>query len=299
MLRDGEGADRSRRPHALVRDFVAAAREQPFGHRYTSMSRCFKLTLAYDGHDFAGWQLQATARTVQGVVEEALHTLEGSRVVVTAAGRTDAGVHAVGQVVSFTLTGLRAPDVVLRALNAMLPEDVRAMQIEEVSSEFNARRLAQRKTYHYLVWNGPIMPPLVRRQCWRVPHPLDVDAMNEAAAHLVGSHDFSAFQAAGAEMTRTRRTIVLSRWHTVPFADAAVGLMVSGADTIGARALQYEVSGSGFLRHMVRAIVGTLVEVGRHRLAPGALAEILASRHRGSAGPNAPAKGLTLWRVEY
>ena len=261
--------------------------------------RTFKLTLSYDGAGFAGWQLQADVRTVQGALEEALRKLEGARVVVTAAGRTDAGVHAVGQVVSFEMTRAFTPAVLARALNAMLPDDVRVMDVEEAPAGFSARRRARLKTYCYLIWNAGVAPPLVRQHFWLVPDELDVAAMNEAATLILGAHDFAAFQGAGGEVKTTRRTIVASTWTALGPADEPTGLIPSPRATGRSHALRYEISGNGFLRHMVRVLVGTFVAVGRRRLPPDAVVRIVASGDRMQAGPTAPPHGLVLWKVDY
>lgn len=243
--------------------------------------RTFKLTIAYDGTHFAGWQLQAGPRTVQGALEEALHPLEGRRIVVSAAGRTDAGVHAMGQVVSFSLQSPIAPDALLRALNVRLPDDVRVMQVEQVADGFNARFHARRKTYEYAIVNAPVAPPQLRHFAWHIAQPLDRRAMSAAAAALVGEHDFAAFQAAGSDVISTRRVIDVSDWR------------------MRDQQLIYEVSGTGFLRHMVRNIVGTLVDVGRGRRPVDDVRRILESRDRAHASATAPPHGLTLTRVDY
>ena len=243
--------------------------------------RTFKITLAYDGTDFAGWQMQAGPRTVQGVLEEALQPIENRRVVVHAAGRTDAGVHAVGQVVSFSLTSPIASDALLRALNVRLPEDVRVMRVEEAAPDFNARFDARHKTYQYAIFNGAVVPPRLRHFVWHVPQPLDANAMGAAAATVVGEHDFAAFQASGSDVITTRREILVSR------------IVCDGEQ------INYEVTGTGFLRHMVRNIVGTLVEIGRGRRSVDDLRKVLESRDRALAAATAPPQGLTLWNVEY
>lgn len=243
--------------------------------------RTFKITLAYDGTDFAGWQMQAGPRTVQAVLEDALRPIDAARVIVHAAGRTDAGVHAAGQVVSCALASAIAPDALLRALNVRLPGDVRVMRVEEAAADFHARFHARSKTYRYVIWNGPVAPPQVRHFVWHVTQPLDVDAMQTAAGVLVGEHDFAAFQAAGSEVTSTRREVLVSR--------------VIRPDP----QIHYEIAGTGFLRHMVRNIVGTLVDVGRGRRLPEDMRRILESRDRSQASATAPAKGLTLVEVRY
>jgi tRNA pseudouridine38-40 synthase len=243
--------------------------------------RTFKATLAYDGTDFAGWQMQAGPRTVQGVLEAALEPFDNRRVVVHAAGRTDAGVHAAGQVVSFSLESAITPEALLRALNVRLPEDVRVMRVDEAADDFNARFHARGKTYHYAIYTGAVVPPQIRHFVWHVPQPLSVEAMNGAAGQLIGEHDFAAFQAAGSDVLGSRREIVRS-------------LVRDREDHV-----VYEVAGSGFLRHMVRNIVGTLVDIGRGRRAVADMARVLASRDRALASATAPPHGLTLWDVDY
>jgi tRNA pseudouridine38-40 synthase len=243
--------------------------------------RTLKLTVAYEGTAFAGWQMQANQRTVQGVLEDALGSIEGSRVIVHAAGRTDAGVHAAGQVISFSLKSPIACDALVRALNVRLDRDVRVMAAEEAPAEFNARFDARRKTYHYAIFNAPVVPPPLRHFVWHVAQPLDALAMNEAAVALVGEHDFAAFQAAGSDVITSRREVLVSR---VVSRDGQV---------------VYEVTGTGFLRHMVRNIVGTLVDIGRGRRPVEDMTHVLLSRDRWHASATAPPHGLTLVRVEY
>lgn len=243
--------------------------------------RVIKLTVAYDGTDFAGWQRQARHRTVQAVLEDALGPIAGRPVVIHGAGRTDAGVHAAGQVASFTLERPIAAHDLRRALNARLPYDVRVMAAAEAEPGFHARFMARLKTYHYRVCTLPVLPPLERRTAWHVRGPLDEEAMARAAALLVGEHDFASFRAAGSAVRSTVRTLTRS------------------AVVVDASGFRYEVSGTGFLRHMVRAVVGTLVEVGRGRLAAGDLSAILEACDRASAGPTAPPQGLVLHAVEY
>lgn len=243
--------------------------------------RTFKLTLAYDGTAFAGWQMQAGQRTVQGALEDALQPIDSTRVVVHAAGRTDAGVHAEGQVVSCTLASTIACDALLRALNVRLPEDVRVMAVEEAPAGFNARFDARGKTYRYDLYTAAVVPPRLRHFVWHVASALDVAAMDRAARLLVGTHDFAAFQAAGGDVLTTRREILTS---TVTRHDAIVS---------------YTVHGTGFLRHMVRNVVGTLVEIGRGRRSVEDMRRVLDSRDRGQAAPTAPPQGLTLVDVSY
>jgi tRNA pseudouridine38-40 synthase len=259
----------------------------------------FKIVLAYDGTDFVGWQRQANGVSIQGLIEDALRALDGREVTVTGAGRTDAGVHALGQVAAFTIARELAPDAVVRALNAHLPHAVRVLTAAEASPTFHPRFGARTKTYRYRLWNGDVMSPFERRYAWHVPGPLDVEAMHAAARLLEGRHDFAAFQATGSSVATTEREIFVSR-----IADC--GLRI-GDERIGDESallnpqspiLCYVVTGTGFLRHMVRIIVGSLVEVGRGRQPAEWISGVIASRNRATAGPTAPPDGLFLVRVE-
>lgn len=246
--------------------------------------RTRKLTVAYDGTAYAGWQRQRGPDTIQARLEAALEAIEGRGVTVHGAGRTDAGVHAVGQVASVALAHPIGDAALTRALNAALPADIRVRRVEAAPDGFHARYDALGKTYRYRIDRGPVADPLARRFAWHVPAPLDVDAMRVAAQALVGRHDFAAFQSAsgaGSPVSTVRTIRALS-------IDAAPAPM-----------LAVTVRGDGYLRHMVRAIVGTLVEVGRRRRAADGLAAVIASKRRGRAGPTAPAHGLCLVQVDY
>jgi tRNA pseudouridine38-40 synthase len=248
----------------------------------------FKLVVAYDGTGLVGWQRQAAGVSVQGLLEEALGALEGRAVPVAGAGRTDAGVHAIGQVASVSIDRAIDGSALVAAINARLPAAVRVLEAHEVPTTFHARFDARSKTYRYRVWNGAIANPFERQYSWHVPGPpLNVDAMAAAAALLEGRHDFAAMQATGSDAKTTERVVFLSRVHygNALLRDAAL--------------ITYEVTGSGFLRHMVRAIAGTLVDVGRGRHLPEDVSAMLASKDRGRAGPTAPAEGLFLVRVDY
>jgi tRNA pseudouridine38-40 synthase len=250
----------------------------------------FRITVAYDGTDFVGWQRQAAGVSIQGLLEDALRELDGRDVTVMGAGRTDAGVHALGQVAAFAIERPLAANAVVRALNARLPDTVRVLSAEEAPASFRARADARSKTYRYRIWNGDVVSPFERRFVWHVPGALDVDAMRAAAQLLEGTHDFAAFQTAGSDVRTTERTILSSR-----IADGGLRIDWSNKSEL----VTYEVCGTGFLRHMVRAIAGSLVEVGRGHRSLAWMSDVLVSRDRGQAGPTAPARGLFLVSVAY
>jgi tRNA pseudouridine38-40 synthase len=246
--------------------------------------RTLALWLDYDGTDFRGFGVQPSGRTVQGVLEAALGRATGEVVRVTPAARTDAGVHARGQVVSFRSATRLEPATLQRACNALLPADLLATAAREMPAGFDARRSATGRRYRYTVWNAPLPCVWRRRYQHHVPHALDVDAMEAAAGGLVGMHDFRAFASdlSAADLARgTVRTVTRSTWRRD-------GPLVT-----------FEVSANAFLRHMVRGMVGTLLEVGRHRRGASEIETILRERERRLAGPNAPSVGLTLVGVDY
>jgi len=244
--------------------------------------RTLKLTLAYDGTRFVGWQRQAGGDSIQGVLEEALARFEGAPVTVHGAGRTDAGVHALGQVASVRVTCPHDVATLTRALNAQLPPDVRVLTVEEAVPNFHARFSAREKTYRYMIRNAPVVMPFERAYVWHLPEPLDVPAMQRAAALLVGTHDFGAFQSVGTATPGSVRTIFRS--CVQPHDPTLLG---------------FHITGEGFLRYMVRALTGTLVEIGRGWRAPDSIASLLAGGRRSDAGPTAPPHGLFLVSVDY
>jgi tRNA pseudouridine38-40 synthase len=242
----------------------------------------FKLTVSYDGTTFVGWQRQASGTSIQELLESVFALLDGQPVAVFGAGRTDAGVHAVAQVAHVSLQRDIDPATVVRALNSHLPPDVRVRDAVEVPATFHARFDATAKCYRYRIWNQPVLSPFERTYTWHIPGPiLDVDAMATAAARLEGRHDFAAFQTAGAQTHTTER------------------VMFSSRITAERPLITYDVRGDGFLRHMVRSIVGTLVEVGRGRYPPEWITEVLMSKDRARGGRTAPSAGLFLVGVEY
>jgi tRNA pseudouridine38-40 synthase len=244
-------------------------------------SRSLKLTVAYDGTAYAGWQIQPNDPTVQAVLETAWHEITREEVRVMAAGRTDAGVHALGQVVSAATESQLSTADLQRGLNAVLPEDVAVVAVDEAPENFHATYDAVAKTYRYQIHNGRTPDVFNRRYVWHYPQPLDADKMHAAAQALVGKHDFSSFESVGSERPDSIRIITeLS--------------VTRDGDRIA-----IEVTGDGFLYNMVRAIVGTLVEVGKGERELQWVAEVLAACDRRLAGQTAPPHGLFLVSVEY
>ena len=243
--------------------------------------RNVKLVIAYDGAGFMGWQIQSGVRTVQETMEKALGEILGHPVRVRASGRTDAGVHAVGQVINFPTSSNIPPDGLLRGLNSILPGDVSVISAADAGPDFHSRYAARSKTYLYLMETAPIRSPFLDRYALHVRWPLDVPAMREAAGHLLGEHDFTSFMAAGSAVKTTVRSITTAE------------LTTQGSKLV------FWIQGSGFLRYMVRNIVGTLLLVGRGKLSPQEMSRIMLLKDRGCAGPTAPPQGLYLIGVEY
>ena len=239
----------------------------------------YRIVVGYDGTDYKGWQRQPEARTVQGVLEEAVGRITGKRVVVHGAGRTDAGVHALGQVASFRGAFKLDDGTLLRALNAVLPEDVRVFSLEEAPPGVHARKSARSKLYRYRIAVAAQPSPLDRRYVLHWPYPLRVGKMRQAARLFARTADFTAFSS-----NRDRSPV-----RTVTRSE----LRRRGGELV------YAIEAAGFLRYMVRTIVGTLLEVGRGRLEPEAIEDIFRGRDRSRAGATAAAKGLTLVRIDY
>ena len=264
------------------------------------MARVLKLTISYDGTAYVGWQRQAEGVSIQGLLEHALARMDGAPVVVHGAGRTDAGVHALGQVASARVATTHDPLVIRRALNAMLPGDVRVVAVEDAAPGFHARYSAAGKTYEYRIWQGDVQPPFARAWSWHVPRPLDVDAMDLAVRRLEGTHDFSAFQSTGGGVRSAVRTVICARAEArEPWVGIAGEPGQDAASGIRGRLIVVRLEADGFLRHMVRAVVGTLVEVGERRRAEASVEALLDSRDRTASGATAPAHGLVLVRVLY
>jgi tRNA pseudouridine38-40 synthase len=251
--------------------------------------RNLRLLIAYDGTGFHGWQRQPNAPTLQGLLEETIGKIIAEPVSVQGAGRTDAGVHASGQVANF-LTACRIPCRNLqKALNDALPPTVRIRRVDEVAKDFHARYAARAKTYRYRICQQEVCPPFFWRFVFHYPYPLDDLRMAQAARLLEGEHDFTSFAASGGgdEEEEKPRSSVRNVLQSQIFRRRKPRMIV------------YQVTGSGFLHHMVRNLVGTLVEVGRGRRAPEDILRILQGRARSLAGPTAPAQGLCLVKVEY
>ncbi|HEX8438880.1 tRNA pseudouridine(38-40) synthase TruA [Archangium sp.] len=241
-----------------------------------------KLTIEYDGTRYVGWQVQPNGTSIQARLVRALEELLGEQVAVEAAGRTDAGVHATGQVVCFNTPRTLPLKAYWMGLNGLLPEDIAVVRAEEVPAEFDPRRWSHGKRYRYRVSNKPTRSPLRRFTHWEVFAPLQVEAMQRAAAHLVGRHDFSAFRASNCQATHALREV------------RRVDVQGTSRDEVS-----FTVEGTAFLKHMVRNLVGTLVEVGKGRRPEAWVAEVLASRDRKRAGPTAPPQGLVMEEVFY
>jgi tRNA pseudouridine38-40 synthase len=249
--------------------------------------RNLKLILSYDGSEFSGWQVQPDAVTVQGTLASAIGRITGEKVLPQGSGRTDAGVHALAQVVTFVTESQVPAANFVKALNDVLPASVRVLRVEEAAADFHARHSARRKTYRYRIYREAICPPFRARYVWHYPFPLDEPAMVRAAGLVEGEHDFTSFAAVdpergrdGAPVSNTRR-IFASGWQRLE--DEFV----------------YTVKGSGFLHHMVRNLVGTFILVGKRTLQTDDVTRILGARNRSAAGATAPASGLYLVNVEY
>jgi tRNA pseudouridine38-40 synthase len=246
--------------------------------------RRIRITVAYDGTAYNGWQVQPGLPTIQGWLEKVASEIEGTAVNVDGSGRTDAGVHAVGQVAAFRLANPIPCDNLRRAMNRLLPRDIRVMAVEEAAPEFHPRFQATAKTYEYRLWRAEICPPMRRLYVCHHPYPLDEAAMAGAAGLYVGEHDFTAFAAADEKdalgASKVRRVMAASLWR-------------EGEELI------FRVRGSGFLKHMVRMMMGTLVEVGKGNLRGADVEARLRPGFAEKAGPAMPARGLCLMSVEY
>jgi len=248
----------------------------------------FKLTIAYDGTDFHGWQMQSNKPTIQGEIVNVLRRVTQESVIVHGAGRTDAGVHALGQVASFRTRSALSAAEFQRALNALLPPTIRIVNAEEVGPDFNARWSARCKTYRYRLYRGKVVPPMLWRYVLHYPFPLDEDAMRDAAARFAGTHDFASFAAStGSEEDDRERSTEREIYSTE---------LVRSAD---GEELIFTVRGRSFLRYMVRKMVGTLLDVGRGKLQPQDVDRLYELKERSKSGPTVPPQGLCMLSVEH
>ena len=249
--------------------------------------RNLKVTVSYDGAEFSGWQVQPDVATVQGTLASAIGRITGEKVLPQGSGRTDAGVHALAQVMTFVTESSVPTGNFLKALNDILPVSVRVLDVEEAATEFHARHSAKAKTYRYRIYRESICPPFLARYVWHFPYRLAEEEMGRAAALVVGEHDFTSFAAVDPERGRGEapasnvRKIFSSAWER------------TGDELV------YTVRGSGFLHHMVRNLVGTFILVGKGTLRVEDVTRILGARNRSAAGATAPASGLYLVNVEY
>jgi tRNA pseudouridine38-40 synthase len=250
--------------------------------------RTFKLTIAYDGAAFHGWQIQPGLPTIQGAIADAATQITQEKIFVHGASRTDTGVHALGQVAHFKTQSALSAAEFQRALNALLPPAIRIVAAEEVGPDFHARWQAQGKTYHYRIWRGQVLPPFEHRRAFHYSGPLDETAMAEAAREFEGEHDFTSFSASsGSEDDDREREVVRVIYSSEIIREP-------DRDEI-----TYVVRGRSFLRYMVRKIVGTLIEVGKGRLTPPDIPQIFEAHDRSRSGPTVPAEGLYLISLEY
>ena len=243
------------------------------------MKEKYKLVLSYDGTDYCGWQRQPDKKTIQGMLEEALAKIIGQKVAVIGAGRTDAGVHALAQAAHFQASTHLQEKELWRAFNAILPGDIRVIELEKVDKDFHARRLAKSKIYQYRIINSPLITPFLFRYAFHWPAPLDWQSMAEAAPLFVREADFSGFSS-----NRFLRPI---RKVTASIINKKESEII------------YTIEANGFLRYMVRTIVGTLLEIGKGKMSPLEIDKIFHTKSRSLAGPTAPAKGLCLIKVNY
>ena len=244
--------------------------------------RNIKLLIEYDGTNYLGWQVQPKGQTIQGVLEEKIGLLTGASVQLFGSGRTDSGVHALGQVAHFKTESRMNILTIQRALNSLVPPDIVIQKVEEVEDGFHARKHSKSKVYEYRILNRNLRSAFHRGYVWYIPQKLNFVEMQKAARSLVGEHDFSAFRTVGSPTRTTVRRVIRAEWKR-------------GRDGL----IRFEIEANGFLKQMVRSIIGTLVEVGKGKMKAADLRKILNSKDRKEAGPTAPARGLFLKEVKY
>ncbi|MBI4682473.1 MAG: tRNA pseudouridine(38-40) synthase TruA [Nitrospirae bacterium] len=251
-----------------------------------------QLTIQYDGTAFSGWQIQKNNTTVQGLLEDAVFAVTGEKARVTGASRTDAGVHAFEQVASFITKSKLEPQVFLRAINAHLPLDIRIIKSDECSPDFHPRYDAKSKTYSYLISRCGAYSVFLKRYSWQMPYQLNCSVMSNAANFLTGKHDFSSFRGSGCSAKNPIREVT------------EIEITESGSTDffgfkINAPVIRIRIQANAFLRHMARNIAGTLVDIGKGRIQPEKMEEILEAKDRRAAGKTAPARGLFLEKIVY
>lgn len=245
------------------------------------MTANYKIIVQYDGTEYCGWQYQKPEyKTIQAELCRALRIIGKNRVVVTGSSRTDAGVHSRGLVANFHLSIAIEPESLNKALNALLPKDIRVMECEIAGKSFNARFGAKNKTYQYRIYTGQIQSPFDQRYVWHIPYPLDLKAMRRSLKYFLGERDFTSFTSGETERKKIREISLFK-------------MKVKNEEIV------FTVQGRSFLRYMVRNIIGTIVDIGRNRIIPREIPAIFAAKDRRKAGQTAPAKGLTLLKVEY
>jgi tRNA pseudouridine38-40 synthase len=241
----------------------------------------FKAVIQYDGTNYSGWQIQPNRVTIQGTLQQILHKITEEKVTIHASGRTDAGVHALGQVASFKMEKVMKASSLQSALNSLLPQDIRIIHLDEAPDEFNAQYNANNKEYQYQIFTGKVLSPFLYRYFYHLPVELDITEMKKAAEKFIGEHDFSAFKSAESTCKNYIRKVSQSD-------------IVSNKDII-----YYIVVANGFMHYMVRTMVGTLIEVGRGKITAEQIEKIITSKNRAKAGATAPPQGLFLIKVNY
>lgn len=241
----------------------------------------FKATIQYDGTNYSGWQIQPEQSTIQGMLQQALYKITGENINIYAAGRTDAGVHALGQVASFKLAKPMEAKSLLSALNSLLPSDIKLIKLIKAPDDFNAHRSAKSKEYKYQIFTGKILSPFSYRYVYHLPFKLDIEEIRAGASKFLGENDFSAFKSSASACKNPIRHVFKSN---IAYNDETI---------------YYNIEANGFLQYMVRTIVGTLIEVGKMKISPSQIDEIFASKQRSLAGATAPPQGLFLVRVNY
>jgi tRNA pseudouridine38-40 synthase len=263
------------------------------------MGANWKITLSYDGTDFHGWQVQPGLATIQGLLAESIERIIGESVLPQGSGRTDAGVHALAQVASFSLAAPIPAENLRRALNRVLPSSIRVLNAETVPPQFHARHSAQSKWYEYRIFRGELCPPWIARYAYALNWPLQTDALHAAAEVFLGKHDFSSFAATDPDAAERATFDTAKNGEANHEHEGNVREIYASSWSIQQDMLLYRVHGNGFLHHMVRNLVGTMLDAGRGQICAGDLPGILAAQDRSAAGATAPARGLFLVRVIY